>query len=422
MQNLPHGLVQTDRLAYQALSHEGSENYETLYMSGKAVEKKENFPRGISADDFNVFATMIYAYADHSAVFRATRKLGKSIRHIDAGTGPNLYTCIASLPYVDEFIAVDLSPANIERLHAIVSKKTHIPAHWHAWLEIAALLYDIGSVKALVALDAARPDLYDQLRQWPNLSARQKAITRKAVYKQVRIQAPSRNPYAQIDIHRDLVKNLHPHKGDILDDVEPLSHLIGTADIYTGVFFAESVDDKLEVVAHAVANGIQFAKENALVISSHISKTTGYAGFFTKEELQSTPGKQLVELPGTAKLFETIAEQVVVLTNTYRQLWENLEEGSEQRKMVRPGSVYGSAVILCGKANHRNPDGSNKYENGPELLRAIKDLVRTVTVTLVSVMHCAASEVQEVAEELTNAHTVTGNTRISASINPPIEL
>ncbi|HEU4716076.1 MAG TPA: hypothetical protein VFS14_04585, partial [Candidatus Saccharimonadales bacterium] len=135
MQNLPHPYRQKDKPLYQAITPDGARNYEHLYMSGDAADESNNV-RGIPADDLNIFATLVFALKDRTRQFQRLRNSGRSVRHIDSGTGPSLYTFIASMPYADELIPIDVTPANIDRLTRIATGEDTLPAHWQAWLEI----------------------------------------------------------------------------------------------------------------------------------------------------------------------------------------------------------------------------------------------------------------------------------------------
>lgn len=428
MENLPHSKYQKDKSVYLNLTRAGSQHYETLFMSGLAKAEGETTPRGIPADDFNVFATMVYAFADHRTEFQAIRDVGKRVRHIDGGTATSFCTFIASMPYVDEMISIDLSPANVDRVKEVVEGKTPLGSHWYAWLEIAAILHDIGDAHSFVTFERERPHLYDKLRKWPILNDEEKQIVYTDIYNCINVPLFPRNPYVGINLQEELISKLKPRNGDIIDDIEPLQDLVGTADIYTRVFFSESVDDTLEVVAHAETNGIQFAKNNALSISAHISKTSGYQGFYTPEELQADPTKHLKELPGTAKLFEKMIEEVVILSDAYRVLWEGLEENnSVERKMMRPNSSYGSAVILVGRANYKRSDGNIKYPRGATLVEAIRDDVRKIRATIPDAsgrstqvtMHCLKEEAQQIIAEITGSSLSQKGEDIVVSVTIP---
>lgn len=423
MQNLPHPYRQKDKPLYQAITPEGARNYEHLYMSGDAADESNNV-RGIPADDLNIFATLVFALKDRTRQFQRLRKSGRSVRHIDSGTGPSLYTFIASMPYADELIPIDVTPANIDRLTRIATGEDTLPAHWQAWLEIGGMLYDIASPAALLRLDAERPELYDKLRHYPNLRSDAKKRLQKAIRAFSHGQAKSPNPYASISLKAALAEKLKPRPGDILDDVEPLADLVGTADIYTHVFFSESIDNTLAIVAHAEANGIQFAKDGAFTLSAHMSMTIGYKGFFTPEELASNPEKKLSELPATPAFFEALLGELVSLTDEYRGLWETLTDIPEERKMVRQGMTYSGAVILCGNANYKNSDGSVKFENGPALLRALRHTLRTVISGEADehTLHCTIHDIGLAVNELTSRHFEDSATMATFKVLQPVDL
>ena len=413
MQNLPDHLRQKDKAAYEAITLGGSKHYETLYMSGRATREDKPGYMGIPADDFNIFATMVYALADHSATFSASPV---PIRHIDAGTGPNLYVFIASLPYADELISIDIAPANVARLKAIADGKVRLPKYWQSWLEIAVILFDIGNARNLAMLDKERPELYDALRHWPTMTRPRKDVVRAAVYRHVQRSGRQDNPYRGLDLQALLSQKLQPQRGDVLDGVEMLHALERSADIYTRVFFSESIDNSLEVVLHAETNGIQFAKEGALSISGHMSKTMGYKGLYTPGELAADSSKILVELPATPGFFEVVLGGLMELTDDYRVLWAGLGDSPEERKMVRQGLLYGGAVILCGKARYLKDDGSLKYTSGMALLASHAGSLRTVTIDGQS-FNCARWEVGRLVDEL--AGSLENTDGISLDIKAP---
>lgn len=391
MENLPKGLHQTDRQQYLGLTLAGSQNYESQHLKGTAIFEGERAPRGFAADDFTVFATMIFAYKDNKDYFQFIRDSGKPVRSIGLGPGPSLYPEIAELPYVDESISFDLAPANVERIQAITEGRTPLEPHWQAWLEVGEMLYDIGSAENLIALDEDRPDLYDDLRHWSTLSDAEKEGVNEQLYDYIGDARPTDNPYKEINLHEELMRKLRPLQGDVIDDVQPLESFAGTAHIVRRVFFGESIDDTLEVVSHAENNAIQFAAPNALSVSAHISETNGYKGFFTPEEL-AREDKELVEFPATAMVFETMLGELVDLSDAYKPLWKRLEHAPDSRKMVRPESDYGNAVVLVGRVNYTNPDGSLKYNNGQELADAIAPNLQKVTTLLGKTLYCHESE------------------------------
>lgn len=422
MQDLPHSFHQKDKILYQALTTEGSERYEKLYMSGKASPDEDGAAMGIPADDFNIFATMVYAFAAHSEDLETIRTSMKAVRHIDVGTGPSLYPFIASLPYADELVSIDLSPANVERLEADADKATPLAVHWQAWLEIAAILYSIGSAQKLLEIDKNYPHLYDSLRHWPNLDDEKRNAVRETLRTLSDKSKLATNPYDNIDLQVELAAKLQPRLGDVLDGTGTLADLVGTADIYTKVFFSESIDNNAGVVAHAETNGIQFAKTGAIVISGHMTKTDGYKGFFTPEELAKNPDRKLVEFPASSRFFEELLGKIVALSDTYRALWEEIESISEDRKMVRQNLSYGGAVILYGTANHKDSHGHNKYENGLALLSAIEPEIRTVTVCLgpnqqvTATMNCAVSELKNTIDEMIDLYVLTNPNNVSIMV------
>lgn len=417
MQDLPRNIRQRDKALYQAITPEGSQNYEILYMSGQVAS-------GIPADDFNVFATMVYAFADHRQTLQSLHDAGSKVRHIDVGTGPNLYTFIASLPYADELIAIDLTPANIHRLRAIADRAAPLASHWQAWLEIAAILYGIGSAERLLEIDQNYPELYDSLRHWPNLNSDQRRITRGTIRTLSDKSKLSVNPYEDIDLQTELSAKLQSRIGDVIDDVAPLADLAGTADIYTKVFFSESIDNTLAVVAHAETNGIQLAKPGALTISAHMAKTDGYKGFFTPDELANDHDLKLVEFPASPRFFETLMAELVTLSDAYRSLWQDLEHTPQERKMIRQGLFYGGIVIICGLANYAYADGSNKYENGLELAQKLKSTIRTTVFKSDNqtplTINCTLPEIESIVVDLIHSYCEEAQDFMSLSIATPL--
>jgi hypothetical protein len=419
MQGLPSHIRQKDKTLYRAITVQGSENYEMLYMSGGAKHEMADRVVGIPADDFNVFAAMVFACADHAETFAALRKSDKLVRHIDVGTGPSLYAFIASLPYADELVSVDLAPANVQRLQAIVDKTVAPAPHWQAWLEIGAILYDIGSAQRLVEIDKNYPDLYDSLRHWPNLTAGQKKSTRKAIQTLPGWTEVASNPYDGIELKSELSAKLRPRLGDAIDDVEPLADLVETADIYTKVFYSESIDNTLEVVAHAETNGIQFAKPGALVVSAHMAKTDGYKGFFTPEELAENDSLKLVEFPASPHFFEVLVGELVATSDRYRILWQVLADSPEERRMVRQGQFYGGIAIVCGLADYKKADGSNKYENGIELAYKLEPAVRVLTYRSGKhhfVLNCLTTEIADILSEFAYKYVADDRESMSLAI------
>jgi hypothetical protein len=423
VQNLPKNIRQQDKALYQSITPEGSQNYEMLYMSGQA--KQAGQANGIPADDFNVFATMVYAFADHTPTFAALRNSNKVIRHIDVGTGPSLYSFIASLPYVDELIAIDLNPANIQRLQAIANQTVPVAAHWQAWLEIATVLYGIGSAERLVEIDHSYPHLYDSLRHWPNLDADQRRTVGGTLRTLSDKSKVASNPYEGIALSAELSAKLRPRVGDAIDNVAPLADLVGTADIYTKVFYAESIDNTLPVVAHAETNGIQFAKPGALVVSAHMAKTDGYKGFFTPEELADNSSLKLVEFPASTGFFEVLMGEIVAMSDKYRCLWQDLEHTPQERKMVRQGLSYGGIVIICGLADYKHADSSYKYQNGLELAQQLKQTIRTTTFRSGSqleplIINCTISELESVVVDLIRSYCEQPQSSMSLAITVPL--
>lgn len=423
MQNLPHPYSQNDKPLYQSITPEGTLNYERLYMSGYAADDTDNI-RGIPADDFNIFASLVFALKDRADRFRRLHTEGKRVRHIDSGTGPSLYTFIASIPYVDELIPVDLTPSNIERLQHIARGALPLPNYWVAWLEIGAILFDIASPEALLRLDVEKPELYDELRHYPSLNKTAKKNLQKTIRKFVGTDSKRINPYVSVNLKTELTTKLKPRLGDILDNVAPLADLVATADIYTHVFFSESIDDTPAIVAHAETNGIQFAKNGAFVLSAHMSKTIGYKGFFTPDELANDPSKKLSELPATPAFFEALLGEIVQLTAEYRGLWESLKDGAEERKMVRQGIPYSGVVILCGDANYRKADGSIKYENGPALLRSLRHTLRTVVSEEMDArtLHCTVHDIGTAINELSAYHFDNNANKTSFHVLRPADI
>ena len=373
MQNLPNSLAQKDKPAYESITPAGSRRYEMLYMSGRAKEKDESAPRGIPIDDFTIFATMVYAFADRKDQFRKLKEHGKKVRQIDIGTGPSLYTFIAGLPYADECIAIDIAPANIAHLCSYSTWLTPLPAYWHSWLEIAAILYDITSPNNLVTLQSKNKELYDQLRHWPTLKLATQNNIRTAIMNSLDIRPSSDNPYSGMNLASETFQKLRPLKGDVIDDTKSLLELCGTADICTRVFFAESISSNLEIMAHAELNSVLFAKQGALSVSAYMTDTSGYKGFFTPKELAANKNKIFSELPATSGLFRLLAEQLITLDDAYDLLSEQLQYSSEDQKMVRQGLGYSHATILCGTTKALGPRNIPLYSHGLQLLETVQD-------------------------------------------------
>jgi hypothetical protein len=398
MENLSrHGLSQQDRLKYFKLKLDGIDNYENLYFSGKARNERGEFT-GIPVDDFHVFATHLYAYADNMPYFNAIRKKGKRVRHIDVGTATNIAPFIASLPYADEMISVDLSPASVMKLQDMVTGQKPLAPHWQDWLELGAILYNIGDAASLRQLDTQRPDLFDQLRHWPNLDIDKKAVAEAEIYAELGILFSPQNPYKGINLQDEFSRKLTPRLGDILDDVDSLTDLERTAQILTQTFLSESISNQLPVVAHAQTNSVQFAEDDALWLSGHMSRTRFYKGFFTTEDLERNPNQKLVELPATAPFLEAMISQFVDLKGNYRMLWEDLGDAPEHRRMVREDS-HGGAVIFYGRVNHRDNDGMLKYRGGKDLIKSIQRRAVVVKGDAEQILYCILNETPQVVKE-----------------------
>jgi hypothetical protein len=389
MQNL--GGSQTDRDNYlNEVTVKGSRQYANLYFSGHPNGEE----KGIPAEDLHNFVAGVLIAKDHAAGWQAQKlQDGKKITHIDFGTGPNLYNIIAGLPHVDEAIAVELAPANIEVLNGYKDSNQPFPDYWNAWLDLGAIAYDLGNSESFLALDKevhidgleGKVNLYDALRKWPLYDNNTKALIRGKIYEESGINPNPENPYLNIQaegLQTVLAQKLTVRQGDLFnplgdDTVPSVADLRERAHFNTATYVTESNTRLLPQVLHAEVNKTSFSRPDGVWKSDHMSGTQGYGGFIIPEQLAENPDMEHEECPLSKGLLRKVMSEIVNQDSRYDALTAD-GEMSDDRKMVRPGKQYLQSVIVAGGMNHLDRLGQPKFNTGTEFMNHIRESVLSV--------------------------------------------
>ncbi|HEU5047691.1 MAG TPA: hypothetical protein VFT64_07600 [Rickettsiales bacterium] len=132
--------------------------YASYYKTGM-IPGPDGAPLGIGAEDFEMFVAVVLGTKQQRHIYDQIHARGGQVTHVDLGTGPAPENLIAAIGYADKSIAVDLSPGNLAYLEDIKNPKTPLEPHLQAWLEMATIIYDLGSVQKLIELDRKIPDI-----------------------------------------------------------------------------------------------------------------------------------------------------------------------------------------------------------------------------------------------------------------------
>src|SRR5688572_6267981 len=222
---LKNPILQADSELYTEIPDEGVLDYEKTFHPPPREDVY------ILAEEIHVLRQNPITPSTDFTTFRL-----KPRRHIDVSTGPNIYPLIASLPFVDEILAVEFSPANIRRLCKLIGKdytlishenkngtggKLHdnpepLPEYWQDRLYVAALLYDKGGAEGLDNMAAAdREYLFDTIQKYCD-GTFTKAEKEELVIR-LKAEQPD-NPYLRItDLQEALREKVSIIRGDIIN-------------------------------------------------------------------------------------------------------------------------------------------------------------------------------------------------------------
>lgn len=377
------GIRQTDVGLYgEQLSREGSLNYEKTNYGGPFFEL-----------DLLVFSRFIDQ-------LRHAKTEGKPLqRHIDVGTGPNLMPAIISAPYANEFISIEKNPRNTERINELAHGPDELPAHWKAWKDVSAVLYGIGSAEQLDSLSKNEsvlattakgtpltgPEIFEALKNWGITEERLVELdkdrqhsgrtsakivpedVKKTIFKQ--FVGPD-NPYINLNLKERLNQTVRTVEGDLFEGVAALRYYEGTANILSKFYVTESITDDRRAFAHGEVNFMKLGvdkgapKKNAEIFTAHDEKTVAYDTFFTNEEMQDNPHATLKELRATRGFFATIMKPMIDFPPDFPQ-GDIIQVSTEGRSGFRDDT---GIAVVSGTVNYKNPDGTDKFNTGLELL------------------------------------------------------
>jgi len=343
---------------------------------------------------------------------RNAKEKGKPLgRHIDVGTGPNILPAIMSSPYVDKFISIEKSPSNIARLNQVTHGEGELPEYWKAWKDVCVVMYGIGSAEKLDALsrnesvlittdkgkELTGVQIFESLQNWGINKERLGELendrqhagrttahivpddVKKAIWKQ--FVGPD-NPYANIDLKQHLKQKFKVVEGDVFEGVSALEGYEGSANILTKFYVTESITADRRIFAHGEVNWLKLAvdkgkgnpKENAEIFSAHDEKTVAYDTFYSEEEIKQNPLATLEELRATRGYFVAKAKPMIDFHQGVPQ-GGIVHSGTEGRGGFRDDT---GIAVISGTANYKNPDGTDKFNDGLELLKhALPDIDHT---------------------------------------------
>lgn len=386
------GLQQLDKGLYEDRPLEGAINYEKTNYAGPFFEL-----------DLLLTARFIEQ-------LKQADKKGKSLeRHIDVGTGSNILPAIVSSPYAKEFIAIEKSRGGIERLHQLAHGSEELPQHWKGWKDVCAVMYGIGNAEQVEALSrddsvavvtgsgieltgkdvfkalqnwSITPERLDELDQDRQHAGRTEAVIvpediKQAIWQQF-VQPD--NLYANVDLKNHLHNALKAESGDLFEGTDKLREYEGTGNIVSKFFVTESISTDERIFAHgelnfaklAVDKGNNNPDENGEIFSASSVKTQNYNTFFTNAELEANPKARMEEFRAAQGVFVNIASPVV-------QYPDGIPQGDiVNAPMESKGGFHDDKGIsvISGTANHKNPDGTDKFDTGIDLYE-VAEIERT---------------------------------------------